>query len=59
MSSSVVGASRTFLDAGYLFEFTLDSTRRHFELGNPDLANLVDDSDYKFDEGESEHLIAG
>ena len=54
-----VGAARTFLDEGYLFEFKLDSTRQHFAFSDPELADLVDDNDYKFDEGQSEGLIVG
>lgn len=54
-----VGAARTFLDGGYLFEFKLDSTRQHFIFSDPALADLVDDNEYKFDEGQSEGLIAG
>jgi len=37
----------------------LDSTRLHFAFSDPALADLVDDNDYKFDEGESEALIVG
>jgi len=54
-----VGESRTFLAGGYLFEFKFDPTRQHFTFDDPDLADKVDDNDYKFDEGESEDLIAG
>jgi glucose/arabinose dehydrogenase len=54
-----VGAARTFLDGGYLFEFKFDSTRQHFAFSDPALADRVDDNDYKFDEGESESLVAG
>ncbi len=54
-----VGASRTFLDGGYLFEFTFDHGRRQFAFSDPKLKDKVDDNDYKFDEGESESLIAG
>ena len=55
-----VGGARTFLDGGYLLEFTFNVTREHFAFGNPDLADLVDDNDYKFDEGQSgEGLIVG
>jgi hypothetical protein len=56
--SLFVGGSRTFLDAGYLFELKLDNSRRHLALSGP-LADGVDDNDYKFDEGESKPLIAG
>ena len=54
-----VGAARTFLDGGYLFEFKFDSTRQHFAFSDPALADQVDDNDYKFDEGESGSLVAG
>jgi uncharacterized protein (TIGR03118 family) len=54
-----VGAARTFLAGGYLFEFKFDSTREHFAFSDPTLADKVDDNDYKFDEGESTSLIAG
>jgi uncharacterized protein (TIGR03118 family) len=54
-----VGGARTFLEGGYLLEFKFDSTRQHFAFSEPGLADLVDDNDYKFDEGESEGLIAG
>jgi glucose/arabinose dehydrogenase len=54
-----VGASRTFLDDGYLFEFKFDATRRHFAFSDPKLRDKVDDNDYKFDEGESTSLVAG
>jgi glucose/arabinose dehydrogenase len=57
--SLFVGASRTFLDEGYLFEFKFDTSRRHFEFNDPKLKDGVDDNDYKFDEGESESLVAG
>ena len=54
-----VGESRTFLDEGYLFEFTFDSARQHFVFTDPALQDGVDDNDYKFDEGESTSLVAG
>jgi glucose/arabinose dehydrogenase len=54
-----VGASRTFLDEGYLFEFRFDHERRHFAFTDPALHDKVDNNDYKFDEGESASLIAG
>jgi uncharacterized protein (TIGR03118 family) len=54
-----VGAARTFLDEGYLFEFKFDVTRQHFAFSDPNLTDKVDDNDYKFDEGESESLVAG
>src|SRR5205814_4840861 len=47
-----VGASRTFLDGGYLFEFALDHERRHFAFNDPKLRDKVDDNDYKVDQGE-------
>jgi uncharacterized protein (TIGR03118 family) len=54
-----VGAARTFLDGGYLFEFKFNQNRLHFAFNNKKLADKVDDNDYKFDEGESESLVAG
>ena len=54
-----VGESRTFLDGGYLFEFTFDHSRHQFAFSDPKLKDKVDDNDYKFDEGESESLVAG
>jgi aldose sugar dehydrogenase len=54
-----VGGARTFLEGGYLLEFKFDLSRQHFAFSDPALADLVDDNDYKFDEGESEGLIAG
>jgi hypothetical protein len=47
----VVGAARTFLDAGYLFEFTFNESRRQFAFTDPGLKDKVDNNDYKFDEG--------
>jgi glucose/arabinose dehydrogenase len=57
--SLFVGASRTFLDEGYLFEFKFDSSRRHFAFSDPKLNDGVDDNDYKFDGGQSDSLVAG
>jgi glucose/arabinose dehydrogenase len=55
-----VGASRTFLDDGYLLEFRFDRSRQHFAFpGGSKLQDGVDDNDYKFDEGQSSVLIAG
>lgn len=54
-----VGGSRTFLEGGYLFEFTFDFERQHFAFSDPALRDRVDNNDYKFDEGESRSLIAG
>ncbi len=54
-----VGASRTFLDGGYLFEFKFDQSRRHFAFSDAGLKDKVDDNEYKFDEGQSQSLIAG
>jgi glucose/arabinose dehydrogenase len=55
-----VGASRTFLDEGYLFEFQFDRARQHFAFpAGSKLQGGVDDNDYKFDEGQSSVLIAG
>src|SRR5207253_4943685 len=54
-----VGESRTFLDGGYLFEFAFNDERTHFSFRDNRLNDRVDDNDYKFDEGESESLVAG
>jgi len=54
-----VGESRTFLDEGYLFEFNFDTSRRHFSFSDPGLKDGIDNNDYKFDEGQSESLVAG
>ena len=42
-----VGASRTFLDEGYLFEFKFDGTRQHFAFSDSHLKDGVDNNDYK------------
>ena len=57
--SLFVGAARTFLAGGYLLEFKFDQSRRHFAFSEPGLKDKIDDNDYKFDEGQSEDLIAG
>lgn len=55
-----VGASRTFLDEGYLFEFSFDGSRRRFAFPEGSgLEDGVDNNDYKFDEGQSAALVAG
>ena len=54
-----VGASRTFLDEGYLFEFKFDQKRQHFAFSDPKLEDRLDNNDYKFDEGQSTSLLAG
>ena len=54
-----VGASRTFLDGGYLFEFQFDQSRQHFAFKDAELKDGVDNNDYKFDEGQSGSLVAG
>src|SRR5206468_12495565 len=54
-----VGAARTFLDGGYLFEFKFNASRQHFAFSDPGLRDRVDDNDYRFDEGQSEGLVAG
>src|SRR5213594_2887858 len=46
-------------DGAYLFEFTFDHSRRQFAFSDRKLRDKVDDNDYKFDEGESESLVAG
>jgi len=57
--SLFVGASRTFLAEGYLFEFKFDNSRQHFAFSTSALKDGVDNNDYKFDEGQSGSLIAG
>ena len=54
-----VGAARTFLAGGYLFEFRFDQSRQHFAFSDAGLKDKIDNNDYKFDEGQSEGLIAG
>jgi uncharacterized protein (TIGR03118 family) len=54
-----VGAARTFLDSGYVFEFKFDHSRQHFAFSDAGLKDRVDDNDYKFDEGQSASLVAG
>jgi aldose sugar dehydrogenase len=54
-----VGASRTFLDEGFLFEFKFDQSRQHLAFDDPKLKDGVDNNEYKFDEGESSSLVAG
>jgi uncharacterized protein (TIGR03118 family) len=54
-----VGASRTFLDEGYLFEFKFDAKRQHFAFSDPKLKDKVDNNNYKFDSGQSDSLVAG
>ena len=34
-----VGAARTFLDGGYLFEFKFDRSRLHFAFSDPNLTD--------------------
>jgi len=57
--SLFVGASRTFLEEGYLFEFKFDQSRQHFVFSDPKLNDRIDNNDYKFDQGESTSLVAG
>jgi glucose/arabinose dehydrogenase len=57
--SLFVGASRTFLEGGYLFEFKFDASRQHFAFTDSDIRDGIDNNDYKFDEGQSKSLIAG
>lgn len=54
-----VGAARTFLDEGYLFEFKFDDKRQHFAFSDSKLKDRVDNNHYKFDEGQSTSLVAG
>ncbi len=57
--SLFVGASRTFLEGGFLLEFKFDKSRQHFAFSDPALKDGVDENDYKFDEGHSGSLVAG
>ena len=54
-----VGASRTTLLNGFLFRFKLTADRQHFSFTDPRLADRVADNVDKFDQTESESLIAG
>jgi len=54
-----VGASRTTLLNGFLFRFKLTPDRQHFSFTDPRLADRVADNVDKFDQTESESLIAG
>ncbi|HEX6718921.1 MAG TPA: PQQ-dependent sugar dehydrogenase [Pyrinomonadaceae bacterium] len=54
-----VGASRTTLLNGYLFRFKLTADRQHFSFSDPRLADRVADNADKFDQTESESLLAG
>jgi hypothetical protein len=58
--SLFTGASTTFLDGGYLYEFKFDQSRMHFAFSDRRLNDRVDDNGYKFAQGESESsLVAG
>jgi uncharacterized repeat protein (TIGR01451 family) len=54
-----VGASRTTLLNGYLFRFKFSSDRKHFKFSDSSLNDLVADNLDKFDQTESETLVAG
>lgn len=54
-----VGASRTTLLNGYLFQFKFTPDRKHFKFTDPLLSDLVADNTDKFDLVESETLLAG
>jgi glucose/arabinose dehydrogenase len=54
-----VGASRTNLDAGYLFHFNLTGNRRKIGTDDPALEDRVADNIAKFDATESESLRFG
>jgi glucose/arabinose dehydrogenase len=54
-----VGASRTLLDDGYLYRFTLSPDRQNLAFVDPVLADLVADNLNKFDGTESESLLFG
>jgi len=54
-----VGASRTFLEEGYLFHFNLTGNRRKIAVDDPRLEDRVADNLHKFDITESESLLFG
>lgn len=54
-----VGASRLFLEGGYLFRFRLTGNRRKIAVDDPRLEDRVADNDHKFDIQESEDLLFG
>jgi uncharacterized repeat protein (TIGR01451 family) len=56
----IVGAARTFLAGGYLFDFKLTTDRSDLDLSaDPRLADRVADNVDKFDLTESESLLIG
>ena len=56
----LVGAARTFLSGGYLFDFKLTADRSDLDLSaDPRLADRVADNPDKFDITESESLLIG
>ncbi len=56
----IVGAARTFLEGGYLFDFKLTADRSDLDLSaDPRLADRVADNTDKFDLTESESLLFG
>jgi uncharacterized repeat protein (TIGR01451 family) len=56
----IVGAARTFLAGGYLFDFKLTADRSDLDLSaDPRLADRVADNGDKFDVTESESLLIG
>lgn len=54
-----MGASRTFLEGGYLFHFNLTGNRRKIGVDDPRLEDRVADNHHKFDITESESLLFG
>ncbi|MCE9559531.1 MAG: PQQ-dependent sugar dehydrogenase [Armatimonadetes bacterium] len=55
----LVGASRTTLSGGYLFNMKLNESRKGFSFTDPRLNDLVADNAAKFDPAESESLLFG
>ena len=55
----IMGASRLFLEDGYLFRFELSNNRRKLDLDDPRLKDGVADNEHKFDIEESESLLFG
>jgi aldose sugar dehydrogenase len=54
-----VGASRTFLENGYLFHFNLTGNRQKIGVDDPRLEDRVADNFDKFDITESEEFLFG
>jgi aldose sugar dehydrogenase len=55
----IMGASRLFLEDGYLFRFELSNNRKKLDLDDRRLKDGVADNEHKFDIEESESLLFG